>query len=152
VLVARNLLASASAEIVALIEEVQALGVPIRGVVSDKQASLCLAIARTLPGVPHQLCQLHSLRDAALPVCEADRKLKKELRQKVRGVREVERKVVTQQTTAAAVVRDYCLAVRTGMRADGKSPLEPAGLCLWRRLQQLKASLVRGLEQRDDPQ
>jgi hypothetical protein len=152
VLTARNLLSSASTEIAALIEEVLALGVPIRGVVSDKQESLCLAMARTLPGVPHQLCQFHYLRDAALPVCEADRKLKKELRQKVRGVREVERKMVTQQTPAAKVVRDYCLAVRTVMRADGKYPLEPAGLHLWARLQQLKASLVRALEQRDDPQ
>jgi hypothetical protein len=152
VLVARNLLSSANTELAALIEEVLALGVPIRGVVSDKQESLCLAIARTLPGVPHQLCQFHYLRDAALPVCEADRKLKKELRQKVRGVREVERKVATQQTAAAEVVRDYCLAVRTVMRADGKYPLEPAGLPLWKRLQQLKASLVRALEQRDDPQ
>ena len=152
VLVARNLLSSASAEIVALIEEVQALGVPIRGGVSDKQESLGLAMARTLPDVPHQLCQFHYLRDAALPVCAADRQLKKELRQKVRGVREVERKVATQQATVAEVVRDYCLAVRTVLRADGKYPLEPAGLCLWRRLQQLKASLVRVLDQRNDPQ
>jgi hypothetical protein len=152
VLVARNLLSSASAELEALIEEVLALGVAIQGVVSDKQASLCLAIARTLPGVPHQLCQFHYLRDAALPVCEADRKLKKEVRQKVRGVRAVERKVATQQTPVAEVVRDYCLAVRTVTRAEGKYPLEPPGLTLWERLQQLKASLVRALEQRDDPQ
>jgi hypothetical protein len=151
VLVARHLLASASAEIAALIEEVLALEGPIRGVVSDKQESLCLAIAHTLPGVPHQLCQFHSLRDAALPVCEADRKRKKAWRQKVRGVREVERKVAPQQTIAAEVVRDDCVAVRTVMRADGKYPLEPAGLHLWKRLQQLKASLVRALEQRADP-
>jgi hypothetical protein len=152
VLVARNLLSSASTEIEALIEEVLALGVAVSGVVSDKQESLCLAIARKLPGVPHQLCHFHYLRDAALPVCEADRKLRKELRQKVRGVREVERQVATQQTPAAAVVRDYCLAVRTIMRADGKYPLAPAGLALWERLQQLKASLIRALEQRDDRQ
>jgi hypothetical protein len=152
VLVARNLLSSASAELEALIEEVLTLGVAVRGVVSDKQESLCLAIARKLPGVPHQLCHFHSLRDAALPVCEADRKLKKELRQKVRGVRAVERKAATQQTPAAGVVQDYCLAVRTVMRADGKYPLEPAGLALWERLQQLKGSLACALEQRDDPQ
>jgi hypothetical protein len=134
VLVARNLLSSASAELEALIEEVRALGVAIQGVVSDKQESLCLTIARTLPGVPHQLCQFHYLRDAALPVCEADRQLKKELWQQVRGVREVERKAATQQTSVAAVVRDDCLAVRPVMRAEGKYPLEPAGLALWERL------------------
>lgn len=152
VLVARNLLSSASAEIAALLEEVLALGVEIHGVISDKQESLCLAIARTLPEVPHQLCHFHYLRDAALPVCEADRKLKKELKQKVRGVREVERKVAVQQTAASGVVRDYCLALRTVIRADGKYPLDPAGLTLWERLQQLKKSLVRALEQRSDAQ
>jgi hypothetical protein len=77
VLVARNLLSSASAELEALIEEVVALGVPVLGVVSDKQESICLAVARQLAGVPHQLCHFHYLRDAALPICEADRKLKK---------------------------------------------------------------------------
>lgn len=152
VLVARNLLSSASAEIEALIAEVLALGVPVLGVVSDKQESLCLAIARKLPGVPHQLCHFHYLRAAALPICEADRKLKKELKQKVRGVREIERKVSAPQTQAARVVQDYCLALRTVLRADGKYPLEPAGLTLWERLQQLKASLERALAERDDPQ
>jgi hypothetical protein len=152
VLIARHLLSSASPEIAALIEEVRTLGVPMRGVVADKQESLCRAMARTLPGVPHPLGQGHSLRDAALPVCEADRKLKKALRQKVRGGREVERTVAPQQTTAAEGVRDYCLAVRTVMRAEGKYPLEPAGLHLWERLQQWKASLAQALEQRDEPQ
>ena len=120
--------------------------------VSDQQAFLGLAIARTVPGVPHQVWQFPSLRDAALPVCEAARQLKKALRQKGRGVREVERKVVTRPTTVADVVRDYCLAVRPVMRAEGKSPLEPAGRHLWARLQQLKAALVRALEQRAAPQ
>ena len=106
VLTARHLLSSARTEMAALIEDVLALGVPIRGVVSDKQASRCLAMARKRPGVPHQLDQFHYLRDAALPVCAAERKLKKEGRQTVHGGREVERKVGTQQTTAAEVRRD----------------------------------------------
>jgi len=54
VLVARKLLSSASTEIEALIEEVLALGVAVLGVVSDKQESRCLAIARKLPGIPYQ--------------------------------------------------------------------------------------------------
>ena len=38
------------------------------GVVTDGQTSLRNAVAKALPGVPHQLCQLHFLREAALPV------------------------------------------------------------------------------------
>src|ERR1051325_1596241 len=54
VLVARNLRSSSTSELQKLIEEVKALEVPILGVVSDKQESICLAIARALPGVSHQ--------------------------------------------------------------------------------------------------
>ena len=44
-----------------------------------------------LPGVPHQLCQFHYLREAAQPIYEADRHAKKELKKQVRGVRPIER-------------------------------------------------------------
>ena len=106
VLVARHLLASARADRATLIEEVLALGVAVVGVVSDQQESWGLAMARPLPGVPHQCCHFPSLRDAALPVCAAERTLQKAVRQKGRGVREVERRVATQQTTAAGVGRE----------------------------------------------
>ena len=126
--VARHLLSRASAEMAALLEEVLALGVAIRGVGSEKQESLGLAMARTLPGVPPQLWQFHSLRAAARPGCDAARTLKKEVRQKVRGGREGERQGAPQPTTTAAVGRAYGLAIRTVRRAAGKSPREPAGL------------------------
>jgi hypothetical protein len=90
VLVARNLAASATAEIEKLIGEVLALGVPILGVISDKQESICLAIERQLPGVPHQLCHYHYLKDLAQPVCEADRNFNKQLKQQIRQLRSVE--------------------------------------------------------------
>ena len=60
-------------EIEKLIAQVKQLGVPIVGVISDKQESICLAIERQLSGVPHQLCHYHFLKDLAQPVCEADR-------------------------------------------------------------------------------
>jgi hypothetical protein len=52
--------------------------VPIRGVITDGQQSVRKAVARALPGVPHQLCQFHYLREAAKPIFEADRHAKKE--------------------------------------------------------------------------
>ena len=48
---------------------------------------------RPCPGVPHQLCHFHYLREAARPIYEADRHAKKELKKRVRGVRPIERKV-----------------------------------------------------------
>jgi hypothetical protein len=74
VLLARSLLSATSADLAALVAEVAAtIGVPITGVVSDGQPSVRLAVRQALPGVPHQLCQFHYLREAALPIFEADR-------------------------------------------------------------------------------
>ena len=60
---------------------------PVAGVISDGQHSIRKAVAEALPGVPHQLCQFHYLREAARPIYEADRHAKVELKKKVRGVR-----------------------------------------------------------------
>ena len=52
------------------------MGVPVAGVVSDGQTSIRRAVERALPGVPHQLCHFHFLREAAQPIFEADRHAK----------------------------------------------------------------------------
>jgi hypothetical protein len=148
VLVARNLLSSGREDLAPLIVEVKELGVEVLGVISDKQSSICLAIEQELPSVPHQLCQYHYLRDVAQPVCEADRKLKKQLKQKVRGIRELERQVAHKQDDEAQVVRGYCIALREVLRDDGKYPLEPAGITLYDKLTQIDASLQRAITRR----
>src|SRR6516225_5301032 len=92
ILLARSLLSSTAMDLAGLITEVhQALPVPISGVISDGQESIRKAVARALPGVPHQLCQFHYLREAAKPISEADRHAKKELKKRVRGIRRIER-------------------------------------------------------------
>jgi transposase-like protein len=84
----------------------------IRGVISDGQHSIRHAVARALPGVPHQLCQFHYLREAARPLFEADRHAKKELKKRVRGVRPIERELDGRTDEDAQAVRGYCLAIR----------------------------------------
>jgi hypothetical protein len=143
VLVAKNLLSSASGEIEKLIEEVKALGLPVLGVVSDKQDSIRLAVKSKLPGVPHQICHYHYLKDLAQPVSELDRHLKKELKKKIRGVRDVERKAEESASPQSQVVADYCLAIRTVMVDDGKYPLEPPGVKLYEKLQLIASSIER---------
>ena len=75
----------------------EALEVPIVAVVSDGQHSIRNAVAEALPGVPHQLCHFHYLREAARPIYEADRHAKKELKKHVRGIRPIERQVEGRQ-------------------------------------------------------
>lgn len=60
-----------------MFEEVIDLGYPILGVVSDKEQAIVTAIENKLGKVPHQLCQYHYLKNVALPLIEADGKLKK---------------------------------------------------------------------------
>jgi hypothetical protein len=143
-LLARSLLSATEADLAALLREVKdALPVPILGVVSDGQQSIRKAVATALPGVPHQLCQFHYLREAAKPIYEADRHAKKELKKGVRGVRPIERAVEGRAGPPAEVTRGYCLAVRSALTDDGRPPLCASGLRLRDRLGAIDASLGR---------
>jgi hypothetical protein len=144
VLLARSLLSATSADLAVLVREVAAgIGVPIVGVISDGQRSVRLAVEQTLPGVPHQLCQFHYLREAALPIFEADRHAKKELKEQVRGVRPIERAVEGRDDPEAEAVRGDCAAVRSAITDDGRPPLAASGLKLQDRLEAVAASLDR---------
>ena len=144
VLLARSLLSGTANDLAPLLNEVaEAIGVPVVGMVSDGQTSIRRAVARALPGVPHQLCQFHFLREAALPVFEADRHAKKELKKQVRGVRPIERAVEGCDEAQAEVVRGYCAAVRSAITDDGRAPLAAPGLKLKTRLEKVASSLDR---------
>ena len=144
VLLARSLLSSTGEDLAALLREVAArVGVPVAGVVSDGQHSVRRAVRLALPGVPHQLCQFHYLREAALPIFEADRHAKKELKKRVRGVRPIERAVEGRDDPEAEAVRGYCAAVRSAITDDGRPPLAASGLKLADRLGAVAASLDR---------
>src|SRR4051794_13099233 len=123
VLLARSLLSSTGEDLAVLLREVAArVGVPVAGVVSDGQPSVRRAARLALPGVPHQLCQFHSLREAAQPIFEADRHAKKEPKKRVRGVRPTERAVEGRDDPEAEAVRGYCAAVRSAITDDGRPP------------------------------
>jgi hypothetical protein len=143
-LLARSLLSATEADLAPLLHEVKAaLPVPILGVVSDGQTSIRNAVATALPGIPHQLCHFHYLREAARPIYEADRHAKKEVKKTVRGVRPIERAVEGRDDPAAEVTRGYCLAVRSAITDDGRPPLAASGLKLRDRLEAIEASLGR---------
>ena len=148
VLLARSLLSARRADLAELLAAVRdALPVPVAGVVSDGQHSIRWAVAKSLPGVPYQLCQFHYLREAARPIFEADRHAKKLLKQKVRQVRPIERAVEGRTDAAGEVVRGYCGAVRSALTDDGRPPLSAAGLKLHGRLAAISASLDRAAAQ-----
>jgi hypothetical protein len=149
VLAARSLLSSRHQDLAALLREAAAgLTAPVVAVVSDGQQSIANAVAEVFPGVPHQLCQYHYLKQAAGPAWEADRHAKKELKKRVRGIRPLERAVVGGDDEEAQLVQGYCAAVRGALGDEGKSPLEPGGLRRHARLEAIDASLQRAAQKR----
>lgn len=89
-----------------ILQAVKALGYRIRGVFSDDERAVCLAVAYMWPGVAHQTCQWHCLREAAAPLLAADQARKKALKQ-ARGARPYRRDLCPALATA---LRLLCLA------------------------------------------
>lgn len=153
ILLAKTLLSSTSNDLAPLLIQVkQSLSVPIAAVISDGQHSIRKAVARALPEVAHGLCHFHYLREAAKPIYEADRHAKKELKKRVRGVRQIER-TLTQEPESGLneVVAGYGQAVRAALTDEGHPPLEAAGLRLQQRLSNIDHSLERVAQKGDCP-
>lgn len=121
------------------------LGLGWRGIVTDAQESLRLAIAQSLSGVAHQTCQFHCLRDAGDWTFQTDRKLKKQLKATLR------QRLITLQRRLSrlpeanpyrAVLVDYAEAIRTALLINGIAPFDLGGVSLFRALDDLANSLA----------
>ena len=121
---------------------------PVTAVVSDGQHAIRNAAAAVFPGVPHQPCQFHCLREAGRLIYEKDRHAKKELKKKVRGVRKIERHAEGRTDADAEAIRGYRSAAQSALTDDGRPPLEASGLKLHERLSAIGESLDRVEEKR----
>jgi hypothetical protein len=72
-------------ELAGLLRSVGARGLKITGVVSDGQDCVVKAVRGALPGVPHQVCQVHFLKNMAKPLLEKDGALRRELKRGCAG-------------------------------------------------------------------
>jgi hypothetical protein len=95
------LLSSSAAEVGRLFgrahEWVERLALPVKLWISDKQDAFLKGVAKEFPGVPHRYCQNHFLRNLAKPTLAKDSTAKVEMRQQVRGLRDIEREVLDQR-------------------------------------------------------
>jgi hypothetical protein len=155
ILGAANLQEASAAWLAGLLRPIRGAGVPVLGVVSDAQPSIRLAVAEVFPGVPHQLCQWHALREAAEPLWEADRHLLVEAKQELRDLREVEdrtrRRDPQGRDPASGVVLDAVLALRQTVRERGGLPFDFAALRVMDRLAALEETLDRCLAKGGTP-
>jgi len=124
---AEPLLSSAAAEVERLFvrarELAACIGKPVRGWVSDKQNAFVSGVKEVFPGVPHRYCANHFLRDAAKPVLAADSHAKVQMRRKVRGLRNIERRMLAKRGEPADV------AAGTTTASAAMPPSAPAATC-----------------------
>jgi hypothetical protein len=145
---AENLIVSDTENIKKLLQSIKDSGVNILGIVSDAQKSIRLAIKDLFPGIPHQYCQFHYLKDIALPLINEDRTLKTDLKHNIRGIKDVEKKIKYQSESADGilspeleVIDGYTHALRSILLEDGRAPLDPPGIKVYERLQQVQTSI-----------
>jgi hypothetical protein len=132
-----------------LLAPVQALAVPVQGIVSDAQASLVCAIASLWPEVPHQICQIHALRDASKTIFEQDRKAKLAVRQKLQPKLRQYRSDLAKRKVSATeceraqydVLDRYAASAQAALHLDGLAPFRYGGLEMEEALAALQCSL-----------
>jgi hypothetical protein len=122
------------------------LGLGWRGVVSDAQETIRLAVAKSLKGVPHQACQSHCLRDAGKLTFEADRAMKTDIKASFRhAIPRLRQRiqVLPEADPFRAVLLEYVSVIRSLLLIGGIAPFELGGIKLFDALEDLNASLVR---------
>ena len=122
------------------------MGLSWHGVVSDAQESIRTAVSKDLPGVPHQACQSHCLRDAGDLTFQADRNMKKRLKATFRQrLRRVERRIerLPETDSYRPVLADYADAMHSTLLEGGVAPFELGGVRVFDDLTALATSLAR---------
>jgi hypothetical protein len=155
---AQNLLSSEAAVLQeTLLAPIAAWGVPVLGVLTDGQESLLQAVAATWPGVPHQICHFHALREAGRRLYERDRAIKVQLRTELQTrVREVRRQLDRQVAAAgsagsdgsadapyARILAEYAAGLQALINRDGLQPFRFGALAMDDALEEVEQSLAR---------
>jgi len=116
------------------------------GVVSDAQETLRLAVAQSLPGIPHQACQSHCLRDAGKLTFEADRAMKTDIKASFRhAVHRLRKRILAlpAEDPFRAVLADFVAVIRSLLLEGGVAPFDLGGIKVFDALKDLESSVIR---------
>lgn len=80
-------------DLVPLLKRVRDMGVPVIGVVTDKEKGLVPAVKAVFPEVPYQFCHTHFLKNCAKPLQEDLTALQASVRRRADAVREITKRV-----------------------------------------------------------
>lgn len=151
IVAAKNVKSSASSELMEFIRPILDYGFPILGFVSDGQQSIRLAFEKLSPETPYQYCQFHYLKDIAKPAVDKDRKLKTNIKKKLRGIRDIEKKASETSTLEEETALEYTAALRAVLLEDGCPPLELPGIKVYDQTKMIQKSLEKCLGKKGDP-
>lgn len=135
-----------------VLEPIKALGYRVRGVVSDDEKAMCLAVKQVWPDVAHQTCQLHCLQEAATPIAAADQTFKKDLKKAVRAPFYAVCRALSQlpeDDPCQEVLTTYAELIRSTLTEGSKPPFALGGLRVFEDLTRIEASLGRSKKKGD---
>ena len=134
----QEMLCRSAEDLVPFIAQIKEIEVPILAVVSDKERALVPAIAEALPGIPHQFCQLHYLKNVAKPMDDDLSSLAAEVRETEEELRKLQRMLIHKQKKIQEkgepvpedlqVTQELCEVARAEARCHGRAPLDPPAL------------------------
>lgn len=134
------------------LEQVKAIGIPVAGIVSDKERALVPAIAAAFPGVPHQYCQTHYFNNLVKPMESDLTKLNTEVEKIAKEVRDFEKRLDKAEAATPKereLVRKMCRGVHAFSRKRGDKLVDPSAVKRFEGLSRLadvaeKANLKEG--------
>jgi len=149
-------------ELAPFIRQLKTLGIPILGVVSDKERGLVPAVEEALgKNVRHQYCQQHYVGNVAKKLEPELKVLGEEVRQTEAELREIQRDLLrTQKASEEAgrpaptdlpVALDLCQAARAEARRHARAPYQPPA---WKRhegLERVARNVGQARQKKGDP-
>jgi hypothetical protein len=134
---------------VELLKPIQSWGLTIKGIISDAQENIRLAVSEVWPAQPHQNCQFHCLKEAGRPTFAIDQALKTQLKKSLRGrlnhARQTIKKLPELDPYRSTLLKYLC-HLRFTLLVRGLPPFDLGGLKMIQQLTILEASLSRAGE------
>jgi hypothetical protein len=140
-----------------LLEKVKALGVPVLGVISDKEKAIVSATARVFPDVPHQYCHLHFLKNLAKPMDSDLASLGMAVKDVMTDIKKLDRilldesKALDSSDAELAMAQSLLKAARAAGTVSGDAVLDPASLKRFNRLQQVVSTAEEAAKKKGGP-
>jgi hypothetical protein len=164
ILTAENVTESTKERLKEILAPVVALNLPILGVISDAQPTELQAVAELWPGIPHQICQFHAIREAGRLIYNADHRVKTDMRIRMqekthayrhnlhKRLREGQEKKEghEQEMAQLQVLEEYAAMVEGALNVESLAPFKYGGLAMQEALTHIQTSLEK-LEKKGEP-